>query len=178
MRAYTMSAVRSTADHAVALAREWMSFQKQGSLIHDVQQDPRFQHRGVDLLWEWPGEEKLLGVEVKGDRHPSTNYFLELISNAEKETPGCFLYSTADLMLYAFVRDREVHELPLPALREWFLPRAKGYETAHAKTRAGTAHYTTVGALVPVKEVQREVAGANRWARRDADDWAKKAVRR
>ena len=180
MRAYTMQSVRSTADQAVALARELMTFLDGGGRIHDVQDDPRFQHRGVDLLWEAPaqGGAQVLGVEVKGDRHGRRgNYFLELISNLEKDTPGCFLYSTADLVLYAFVREREVHQLPLPALREWFLPQAKRFPTAQARTRAGTAHYTTVGALVPVLDVHRAVPGAVRWKRKDAGEWDRKAVR-
>ena len=181
MRAYTMQAVRSTADQAVALARELMTFLERSARIHDVQDDPRFQHRGVDLLWDVPGQEsgdRVLGVEVKGDRHGRRgNYFLELISNVEKDTPGCFLYSTADLVLYAFVREREVHQLPLPALREWFLPQAKRFPTAQARTRAGMAHYTTVGALVPVRDVQRAVAGAVRWKRNGEGEWDRKAVR-
>jgi len=173
-----MQAVRSTADQAVALARELMTFLEGRGRIHDVQDDPRFQHRGVDLLWEVPEGDRVLGVEVKGDRHGRRgNYFLELISNVEKDTPGCFLYSTADYVLYAFVREREVHQLPLPALREWFLPQARRFPTAQARTRTGTAHYTTVGALVPVRDVQRSVPGAVRWKRRDEGAWDKKAVR-
>ena len=172
-----MQSVRSTADQAVALARELMTFLERRGRIHDVQDDPRFQHRGVDLLCELPTGQ-VLGVEVKGDRHGRRgNYFLELISNVEKDTPGCFLYSTADVVLYAFVREREVHQLPLSPLREWFLPQAKRFPTAQARTKAGKAHYTTVGALVPVVDVQRAVAGAARWKRRDAGDWDRKAVR-
>ena len=172
-----MQAVRSTADQAVALARELMTFLERRGRIHDVQDDPRFQHRGVDLLWEL-GQDRVLGVEVKGDRHGRRgNYFFELISNLEKDTPGCFLYSTADLVLYAFVREREVHELPLPALREWFLPRARQYPLRHTRTRTGTAHYTTVGAVVPVKEVLGAVAGSARWRLRTSPDrWARMRV--
>jgi len=172
-----MHGVRSTADRAVLLARELMSFLERGGRIHDVQEDPRFQHRGVDLLWDLP-EDRVLGVEVKGDRHGHRgNYFLELISNLEKDTPGCFLYSTADLVLYAFVREREVHQLPLGPLREWFLPQAKRFPTARTRTRLGTAYYTTVGALVPVRDVQRAVAGASRWRRDEAGTWGRKAAR-
>lgn len=181
MRAYTMHGVRSTADQAVVLARELMSFLERGGRIHDVQDDPRFQHRGVDLLWDLPGEGdqgRVLGVEVKGDRHGHRgNYFLELISNLEKDTPGCFLYSTADLVLYAFVREREVHQLPLAPLREWFLPQAKRFPTAQTRTRTGESHYTTVGALVPVRDVQRAVAGAARWRKQETGAWSRKAVR-
>lgn len=181
MRAYTMQSVRSTADQAVGLARELMTFLERRGRIHDVQDDPRFQHRGVDLLWDVPGDggaDRVLGVEVKGDRHGRRgNYFFELISNVEKDTPGCFLYSAADVVLYAFVREREVHQLPLAPLREWFLPQAKRFPTAQARTKAGTAHYTTVGALVPVLDVQRAVTGAARWRRRDEGAWDRKAVR-
>ena len=99
-----MRGVMGAADRAVALAREVMQREVPGSLIHDVSNDPRFQHRGVDLLWERPGE-KVLGVEVKGDRQGfrRKTYFFELISNAEKDSPGCFLYSIADLLVYVFV---------------------------------------------------------------------------
>jgi len=178
-----MHGVRSTADQAVALARELMAFQQRQGRIHDVQDDPRFQHRGVDLLWDLPpeggdGGGRVLGVEVKGDRNGRRgNYFLELISNLEKDTPGCFLYSTADLVLYAFVREREVHQLPLGPLREWFLPRAKQFPTARTRTRTGASHYTTVGALVPVREVQKAVSGAARWRRSDRGEWGLKSVR-
>src|SRR6185436_694698 len=143
---------------AVQLARELMEFLKNGSRIHDVQDDPRFRHLGIDLLWEAPGEQRVVGVEVKGDRHGRRgNYFFELISNLEKDTPGCFLYSTADVILYAFLQQQEVHELPLEPLRSWFLTNATQYRTAHTRTKTGPSHYTTVGALVPIKDVKRAV---------------------
>ena len=120
-----MRGVQGAADRAVSLARAWLLSQAPGSRVHDVQKDPRFQHRGVDLLWDREGQ-SVVGVEVKGDRQARRgNYFLELVSNVEKDTPGCFLYSTADLLLYVFLTPREVHCLPMRATREWFLPRAR-----------------------------------------------------
>ena len=44
-------------------------------------------------------------------------------------------------------------------------------------TGSGTAQYTTVGALVPVLDVQRAVAGAARWKWRHTGQWDRKAVR-
>lgn len=160
-RSYTMQGVSRTADHAVAVACALLQQRRPGSRVHDVQQDPRFQHRGVDLLWD-TGEE-VLGVEVKGDRHRTgANYFLELISNAEKDTPGCFLYSEAEWLVYVFVHRAEAHLLPLRAAREWFLPRAKSYALRHTRTRIGREHYTTVGALVPVRELLEGVPAAEK----------------
>jgi hypothetical protein len=157
-----MRGVMGAADRAVSLAREHLLRVDPISEIHDVQQDPRFQHRGVDLLWDRPGKEPL-GVEVKGDRNARRgNYFLELVSNLEKDTPGCFLYSEADLLLYVFLETREVHQLPLPRLREWFLPRSSEFELKHTRTRTGKVAYTTVGAIVPVKQVLKADVGAER----------------
>ena len=162
-RAYSMQAVQHAALRAVALVREFLLAEVSGSQVHDVQEDPRFQHRGVDLLWERPGTD-VLGVEVKGDRQGGRrgNYFLELVSNAEKDTPGCFLYSGADLLAYVFLDRRELHLLPLPAVRAWFLARSPEFPLRHARTRIGKTHYTTVGATVPARRVLTEVAGARR----------------
>src|SRR5262249_59758249 len=133
------------------------------SQVHDVQADPRFQHRGVDLLWEWPSAE-VLGVEVKGDRQGGRrgNYFLELVSNLEKDTPGCFLYSAADLLAYVFLDRRELHLLPVAATRSWFLTRASEFPLRHTQTRIGSHRYTTVGATVPSRRLLREGEGTRR----------------
>jgi hypothetical protein len=156
-----MRGVQGAADRAVMLARECLLKQVPGSLLHDVQNDPRFQHRGVDLLWERP-EPPVLGVEVKGDRQGKRRgtYFFELISNAEKDSPGCFLYSMADLLVYVLLDAREVHVLELKPLREWFLPVAKQYAIKTTKTRTGANLYTTVGASVPLRDVQRALPHA------------------
>ena len=158
-----MRGVQAAADRAVGLARAYLQAQDPDSKIHDVQQDPRFQHRGVDLLWE-RADGAVLGVEVKGDRQGRRqNYFFELVSNLEKDTPGCFLYSAADVFLYVFLTEQEVHALPLKATREWFLERAKSFPVKHTKTRTGRNTYTTLGAVVPIREVQKGVRGAARW---------------
>ncbi|MBL8921087.1 MAG: hypothetical protein JNJ54_19650 [Myxococcaceae bacterium] len=160
-RAYSMSGVMGAADRAVRLATDFLTLKAPGSLVHDVQEDPRFQHRGVDLLWD-QGDGKVLGVEVKGDRQGRRrgNYFFELISNAEKDAPGCFLYSTADLLLYVFLDVREVHCLELKAVRDWFVPRTKDYPLKATKTRTGAVLYTTVGAIVPLGDVKAAVPQA------------------
>jgi hypothetical protein len=149
------------ADRAVSMCREVLLREKPGSLVHDVQNDPRFQHRGVDLLWDRPGE-GVLGIEVKGDRQGGRrgNYFFELVSNAEKDTPGCFLYSTADLYVYVFLDKQETHVLSLKQVREWFIPRAKTYPLKTTRTRTGMLLYTTVGAIVPIRDVREGVPDA------------------
>jgi len=156
-----MQAVQHAADRAVELVTEFLRTDAPGSSVHDVQADPRFQHRGVDLLWERSTVE-VLGVEVKGDRQGGRRgtYFFELVSNFEKDTPGCFLYSTADLLAYVFLDRRELHLLPLPATRAWFLARASEFALRQAQTRVGRERYTTVGASVPARRVIGKIEGA------------------
>ena len=152
-RGYTMRGVQGAANRAVYLARHYLDWKAPGGRIHDVQVDPRFQHRGVDLLWEVEGV-PVLGVEVKGDRQGRRqNYFFELISNLEKNTPGCFLYSMADVLLYVFLERLEIHHLPLAETRAWFLERAATFPLRHTHTRTGPERYTTVGAVVPIRQV-------------------------
>jgi hypothetical protein len=156
-----MQAVQHAADRAFELVTAFLRADTPGSCVHDVQADPRFQHRGVDLLWERSSAE-VLGVEVKGDRQGGRRgtYFFELVSNFEKDTPGCFLYSTADLLAYVFLDRRELHLLPLPATRAWFLTRASEFPLRQAQTRVGTERYTTVGASVPARRIIGDVEGA------------------
>ncbi len=153
-----MRGVQGAAERAVRHACAWMLEEAAGSRVHDVQEDPRFQHRGVDLLWELPTGE-VRGIEVKGDRQRRHRYWFELVSNVEKDTPGCFLYSGADLMVYVFLTQAELHVLPLKDVREWFLPRAKAYALKHTSTKTGAIRYTTVGAVVPCRDVLEGVPG-------------------
>lgn len=162
-RSYSMAGVRGPADRAVQLALAYLQREDSAGRVHDVQADPRFQQRGVDLLWERPSS-PVLGLEVKGDRQAGRgNYFFELISNLERETPGCFLYSAADVLLYVFLSPRELHHLPLDDTRRWFLARANHFELRSTTTRVGRSRYTTVGALVPTREVLAQVPGARRF---------------
>jgi hypothetical protein len=154
-----MRGVQGAADRAVQHARAWMLETSPGSRVHDVQADPRFQHRGVDLLWELPSGE-VRGIEVKGDRQTRRRYWFELVSNVEKDTPGCFLYSGADLLIYVFLSQAELHVLPLKDVREWFLPRAKAYALKNTSTKTGAIRYTTVGAVVPCHEVLEAIPAA------------------
>ncbi len=158
MRAYTIHGVARTAQRAVEIATQILLAKAPKSLVHDVQDDPRFRRRGIDLLWDRPGA-ALLSIEVKGDRYgrKPARYFFELLSNAERNTPGCFLYSTAHIYLYVLFAFREVHLLHLEAVRGWFRDHASEYPLKATRTRVGPSFYTTVGAPVPVRDILRAV---------------------
>jgi hypothetical protein len=88
--------------------------------VLNVEEDPQYQQIDVDLVWETHKQTYL--VEIKGDRigHKSGNFFFETFSNKERGTPGCFLYSEADLLFYYFVETGRLYILPLPETRRWF----------------------------------------------------------
>jgi len=109
----------------------------------------------------WERGSGVSGVEVKGDRHGARrSFFFELVSNLEKDSPGCFLYSEADLLLYVFVAEGQLYELPMPAVRKWFLDASARYPLKRTRTRTGAHMYTTVGASVPVRDVVDAVPGS------------------
>jgi hypothetical protein len=163
-RHYTMQGVSRAASKAVAWAHMGLTARHPGCTIHDVQLDPRFQMRGVDLLCETL-EGGVTGIEVKGDRQAFRgNYFFELISNLEADTPGCFLYSTADWLLYAFLGSGELHFLPLAETRAWFLRQKQDrFRVRHTHTQVGPSRYTTVGALVPTRVAREAISAIEVW---------------
>lgn len=136
----------------------WLRGLKQTLRVQNVEGDPAYQRVDVDLLWTT--RKRTYKVEIKGDRwHRTGNFFFETTSNAEKGTPGCFLYTEADLLFYYFLEPRILYILPMPATRQWFEANAHRFEERRTTTPAGNGHYTTVGQLAPIRTVLREVAG-------------------
>jgi hypothetical protein len=139
--------------------------QRPGTLeVQDVRTDPFFRTVDVDLLWTWrgtSGEDHTTQLEVKADRwHQTGNFFFETQSNRDKGTPGCFLYTEADYLLYYFVTPRTLYALPMLATREWFLANQERFAERATSTPVGLGeHYVTVGRLVPVAEVLSSVPG-------------------
>jgi len=130
--------------------------------VENVEDDPRFRRKDIDLLWrrQVDGRNVVTTVEVKGDRQFHTgNYFLETISNEGLDTPGCFLYTEAEFVFYYFVEPRELHIIPVKEGRAWFKRNLERFREARTSTPAGTGDYVTVGRLVPRDVMRAEVKG-------------------
>jgi hypothetical protein len=50
--------------------------------------------------------------------------------------------------------------LTFALLRQWFLPIAKRYPLKATKTRTGAVVYTTLGAVVPLKDIRTQLPQA------------------
>jgi len=155
-RSITMSDASDVARQASADVEAWLRRRADTLDVRNVEDDPEFQRIDVDLVWTT--RRRSYTIEVKGDRwHTSGNFFFETFSNKEKGTPGCFMYTQADFLFYYFVVPRILYILPVPAAREWFIVNMSHFEERETTTPVGDEHYTTVGRLVPIQDLVREV---------------------
>jgi len=137
-----------------AWLREW-----HGTVnVENVEGDPEYQAKDIDLLWATIVRDYT--IEIKADRwHETGNFFFETVSNKERGTPGCFLYTEADFLFYYFPGPRTLYILPMPRTRAWFLANIERFAEKETTTPVGNEHYTTVGRVVPIEVVVRDVEG-------------------
>ena len=167
-RQYSVSDTFQAAHLAARELEAWLWTRPETLDVHNVEDDPGYRQADVDLLWIT--EKTCYQVEIKADRlgHQTGNFFFETVSNKEKGTPGCFLYTKADLLFYYFTQTRQLYILPMPATRAWFLPRLDHFPERETTTPIEGRHparggvYTTVGRLVPIDSVSREVKGVRK----------------
>lgn len=156
---YSMNEVVKVASIAAAEITTWLLNKPETIDIVNVENEPDYQRRDIDLIWTT--QQGITSVKIKGDRwHKTGNFFFETHSNAEKNTPGCFMYTQANLLFYYFVEIHDLYILPMPATREWFDKNISRFQerSTTTPTRGGSC-YTTKGRLVPIKDVLQEVSG-------------------
>ncbi|MDF5707950.1 MAG: hypothetical protein PUP90_09800 [Nostoc sp. S4] len=156
--AYSMDDGVQVANQAASDIEAWLWGKPETISLNNVENDPNYQHRDIDLIWTTQTGKIL--IEIKGDRWNKTrNLFFETDSNLEKGTPGCFMYTEADWLFYYFVNTRQLYKLPMPKTREWFHITMKRFRERATTTPVGSSYYTTVGRLVPITTVMMEVPG-------------------
>ena len=155
---YSMADGMQVAAQATADITTWLRGRPETISVQNVEHEPEFQIRDIDLIWTTQKSEIL--VEIKGDRWEKTgNFFFETRSNFEKGTPGCFMYTEASWLFYYFVTPRILYMLPMPMTRDWFAANINRFRERSTTTPVGDGHYTTVGRLVPIQAVLQEVSG-------------------
>lgn len=156
---YSVTQTFQVAHHATRELCAWLWTRPETIDVHSVEDDPAYQKLDVDLLWST--EKASYQVEIKADRlgHRTGNLFFETISNKEKQTPGCFLYTSAHLFFYYFTESRKLYILPMPATRTWFLSRLDQFPERETTTPIPGGYYTTVGRLVSLALLCQEVKG-------------------
>ncbi|MDX8044611.1 hypothetical protein SH601_01310 [Gracilibacillus sp. S3-1-1] len=161
---YSMNDGMSVAKKASNDIEQFLYSKAETVEVLNVEDDGAYQAIDIDLIWKWKnnrGEIRTTTIEIKGDRYYGTgNYFLETVSNKSKGTPGCFIYTQADYVLYYFVGPMELHVLPMPDTRNWFIDNINKFKERETSTPVGNGDfYITVGRLVPRLELQEAVNG-------------------
>lgn len=155
----TMQARVSIAEQAAKDIEAWLRSKKISIEVLNVENDETYQAADIDLLWKTTLGDKT--IEIKGDTyHRTGNFFLETLSNKERNTPGCFMYTEADFVYYYFVLIKKLYILPMPKTRLWFMDHLDQFSEKATQTIVGNgAHYTTVGRLVPIETLLQNVEG-------------------
>jgi hypothetical protein len=161
---YTMRDACAIARRAAADIEQWLRAKPETTLVRNVEDDPEHMRRDIDLIYEYAdrrGRTRRVAIEIKGDRwHRTGNFFLETVSNEQRGTPGCFLYSAADYLFYYFVLIRKLYIIPMRPAREWFRAHMAAYPERRTTTPLGDGEfYNTVGRLVPCADLADNVAG-------------------
>ena len=160
---YTMRDSKKVAAQATKEIETWLRSLPTTINVVNVENDIEYQKADVDLLLTT--KKGSYRIEIKGDRyHKTGNFFFETHSNKEKGTPGCFLYTEADWLFYYFLIPHNLYLLPMPATRDWFITRIEDFQEKSTTTKAGASFYTTLGRLVPIAIVQKEVKGIRKFS--------------
>lgn len=164
MNQYTMEEQLKIAEQSSDEVTTFLESLPSTRWVKNVEMDKAFQKMDVDLLWcyEKDGAEFVRKVEVKGDRYcESSNFFFEVISNTNKMTPGCFMYSEADYFFYYFPDTKELNILPLKRVRNWFIEHENEFKEVYLKTNGNSSKtlYQTKGRIVSKSRVRKEVSG-------------------
>lgn len=131
--------------------------------VINVENDNYYQDKDIDLIWRYYSNElnKTLEktIEIKADRHHYTgNYFFETVSNIQKNTPGCFMYTESDVIFYYYIEKKELHMLPTIKTRNWFISNRSRFKEAKTSTTGSKGLlYTSKGSKVPRGIVKNEV---------------------
>lgn len=142
--------------HADVVKRHWFDTR----LVHSVEDDPRYQPLGIDLLWVVPERSCLrcITIEVKGDRYATTgNFFFETVSDIRRTTTGAFVITQAEWLFYYFLTTGTLYCLPMEVVKPWFVENMTRFKERVASSRRETSTWRTAGRLVPIATVLHEV---------------------
>ena len=129
-------------------------------LVHSVEDDPRYQPLGIDLLWVVPERSFLrsMTVEVKGDRYEKTgNFFFETVSDLQRSTTGGFVITRAEWLFYYFINSGKLYCLPMEVVKPWFVANLGRFRERIAQSQRDQNQWRTAGRLVPIVTALREV---------------------
>lgn len=164
MSSYEMSETDTVGKKGVEIIEKYLKTLPETIDVINVEDNHEYRKKDIDIIWKRNVEEQVIEttIEVKTDRYTHTgNYFLETVSNESKGTIGCFLYTEADFVYYYFSGLNELHIMPMPESRDWFIRNMEQFNERKTSTPIGNDKYITVGRLVSRSKMLNEVKNIN-----------------
>jgi len=98
---------------------DWLMSRESVKNVIDVSDDRDYQKKDIDYIVQFH-KGKNVSIEIKCDTYYHTgNFFLELISNDNKGTEGCLIYTEADYLFYFFDKVNILYIIPVKELQQW-----------------------------------------------------------
>lgn len=131
--------------------------------VCDVSDNKDYQKEDVDFLFITRNMFKtdVFKVEVKTDSYPEKNLYFELVSNLERGTPGCLMYTQADYLAYFYEKTGSCYVFDAQKLKTTVFGHPFFFDESKKKkvtNKVGEAQYTSVGLAIPLKDLMECVA--------------------
>lgn len=156
---YSMQEQMETGKTGIFFCEKYLESLSFVEKVINVEENRNFQKKDIDILAKINTKKgkALTSIEVKCDTYKSGNMYVETISNKNKNTPGCILYSKADFLFYFFEKTKILYIMPMKKFREWFLLNKNHFTVKYPSTKNsfGKILYESEGYTVPLKFLER-----------------------
>lgn len=163
VKSYTFNEKNDFSKKGIDIVCNYLKSLKKTIKINNVEDDPAYQKNDIDLVWVYKKEDKeiMISIEVKTDKYTTGNFWLETLSNEAIGTPGCFVKCKAKYLFYYFTKWDSMYIIPLKKAQPWFNENMNRFRESKTTTKdeKGEYRHTTVGRLVPIEIMMKEVEG-------------------
>lgn len=160
MKSYSMKGQKELSDLGIVVSLGVLERNPNVFEVTNVENDRYYQEKDIDLLVKMKIKESKgwVGIEVKCDSYKSGNLYFETISNINKNTLGCLLYSEAHFLFYYFEKLEELYILPMQSFRQWFLRNKSSFnkKNTYTKDTKGKILYKSEGYTIPLDVIKKD----------------------
>ncbi len=159
MQEYSFHQKKEEGKHGVEIATNYLLSLEETLGVNNFESSRDKQMQGIDLIWKHKFQDSVYtsSIEVKIDNHKTGYMFLETISDEENEKDGCFVSSEADFLFYIVKPWDIAYKISLPNAQNWFYDNKNRFKERRTFTRIAGKTHMTVGKLVPIDVLCREV---------------------
>lgn len=159
LKQYDMDSTTAVSDIGIQVSIRYLKYVLKYPEVINTESNRAIQKKDIDLIALMEDEHSVRGatVEVKTDRYKTGNLFFETISNIQKRTPGCLMYSEADWLHYFFTEYKHLYVMDMKLFREWMLRNRHRYKPRITSTGDGSGRfYTSEGIPIPLRDIRRD----------------------